>query len=724
MKAIRGADSAVSSFTIFWTQSLILVNPTVVFSLFKEIFRLIHSISSLCLESIHTLIHSISRFVDILCYLPDRYLTDEQCSELHTFTFVAFAAPDPRVRKVTYKLSIVLDHFQTEEKMLSLVGFIGSHQSQIERYMFSLFEAFPAMSLWRKPHQHLTALDFFDVMYSNEEVIWQLMLCSFFIHAADVFTEAEMIRFRTMALNWLRHTESPQMSIRSKLFQLNVCTALAAMAQSPMNFSGQTDNKVLELLKRQVEMIVSWIVQELQDYITTCYRNIRIMTSAMNVSLFPFLTPQLEQCTSMECLIVAMRGMAWNTGFFPIMEADDFHEAFLTLFDHVVQRFLETGWSPLDIDFETTPERIKTYSDNIHLLEDLIVLIYRVLVVLKQRFTGFRRIPFPCCSIAMINNQKSLGIIRQLFPFIFSACLHPVTHDLSERLHYFSLHSMSLWFECRPLQNRELLVNPRFLDQLARFAADVPSIILSLLKHHFVTLLPVWLTRSIQSDGSLFFRSICDFFRAPHPNQNSIVYEILEFQWKSSKFDDVDPEWSEFVNLIYAEGGNIIASCFLYLAMPEKELREAAFILLASIVPLLAVFHEEKQCDDLNQLLWMFVQYSSVPLTISIVSDIATQLISTVSYCIEQILDRMIEAISNFSQEAERIIFGITPFIDSLALDLENRVVSNATDVQFIRFSCCSLIERLVAMLKPLDVHAEDSLRFSIWPSLASRRGL
>jgi hypothetical protein len=58
-------------------------------------------------------------------------------------------------------------------------------------------------------------------------------------------------------------------------------------------------------------------------------------------------------------------------------------------------------------------------------------------------------------------------------------------------------------------------------------------------------------------------------------------------------------------------------------------------------------------------------------------------------------------------------------FLDALTLDVESRVVSRETESRFSRFSCVSLVGRVVRVLAPLDVNAEDSLAVVIWPSLA-----
>jgi hypothetical protein len=182
--------------------------------------------------------------------------------------------------------------------------------------------------------------------------------------------------------------------------------------------------------------------------------------------------------------------------------------------------------------------------------------------------------------------------------------------------------------------------------------------------------------------------------------------------------------WISASETLYSEGGNLIATSLTFLSLPHLNLREPALILLASITPVLSLFHSSTTLDLINSILPSFFHYSQIPLTVHLITEISTRIIESLGFCLEQILDRLLFAASNFpSESSNRILFAVIPLLEALTLDPETRSVSHDTDVSFMRFSCVSLIERVAQVLAPLDINAEDSLSFVIWPSLAVLSG-
>jgi hypothetical protein len=351
------------------------------------------------------------------------------------------------------------------------------------------------------------------------------------------------------------------------------------------------------------------------------------------------------------------------------------------------------------------------------------VVTYRLLVVLKERFTVHPKAPFPCAEIILIHDNFALKTVRRLFKFIFAACLYPVDDEMAERLHFFSIHALSLWFDCCSLPSTKLLRDDAFIDLLNTFSTGGIGIISSLLKHHFTTLLPIYLSRSIQQNGALFFRAICDFFRVPSPRVISGSERVIA-QWKPVTFQDLSKSFIDAVNVIYEECGNLVAACIVYMTLTDKQLRESAFLLLASVVPLIMLFHSGRMTDNISSILRTFVELAVLPLTSQVVHDLSEALTEPLSFCMEQIIDRISDAVANLSHElAERVLFVTIPLIVSFSLDLDSRVVSSQTEPMFMRFSCCSLIERLVTMLRPISHDADDSWVMVVWPSFVIRSG-
>ena len=368
-------------------------------------------------------------------------------------------------------------------------------------------------------------------------------------------------------------------------------------------------------------------------------------------------------------------------------------------------------------------EYVDRITDNSQLVRDFLVVTYRILVVMKHRFAQCPLAPFPCCELTIIPEEDFVHTLQRCFPFIIACSLYPVTDDVSEKLHCYAIHALSMYFTCCPLENPNLLTNQTFMDVIYEFSETSPGLLFSLLAHNVVYLLPVYLQKSITSGGVKFFTALCSFFKSPRP-QTVTVAEMLVQQWQSVNLQSTEPRFLEAVNVLYEEGGNLIASCLLHLALTEKQTRDAAFMLLGSISPLLLTLNCRHSGDQLERLFQAFIHFSKESLTLETVNSIAHVLVSRLSFCIEQVIDRLFDSFADIHVELiERLFFVMVPMIESIRLDLENRCVSNQTERTFMRFSCCSFVERLVKLLTLLDIDAEDSLILAIWPSLAARSG-
>jgi hypothetical protein len=82
LNAVRNADPTVAAFTIFWFESLVLVDPSVVFSIVDEIFRVIPEPHVGNLAGLHAFVHC--RSVTLLmsnAWIFIRSLFCPMCSE-------------------------------------------------------------------------------------------------------------------------------------------------------------------------------------------------------------------------------------------------------------------------------------------------------------------------------------------------------------------------------------------------------------------------------------------------------------------------------------------------------------------------------------------------------------------------------------------------------------------------------------------------------------------
>lgn len=724
MNLVLSDNASLSSFVIVWTQSLMMIDSSVVFYVFDEVFSLLPSMSEVSLEMFHTFVHSVCRFVDVLSCLPERYLTESQCMELHAFSLATLCVPHPRVRKTGYKLAIALDRYECDGKTThTVVKFLSKHRQDIERQMLALFEAFPAVELWKYTLEDVSIVDLFEVMVSHDEVLWQIMLSAVFTCAAGFFSQTFMTVFRRLALMLDKGGSRPDDPVLRRLFMLNLLTGLGAMGQNPMMFLDHTDEEEANVTRQQSQMIIDHLIDELQNYIHVCYPSIRIMMSTVAVSLFSDLIPRLLDCPSLECVVVAMRGIAWNVDFCTVFQNDDFRIEFCRMYDNCSTRLLALDLTPNDFVVKLSRNYVAKIDNHSQLVRDFLVVTYRVLLAMKQRFVQCPKAPFPSCELFLITDQAFMQTMQKVFPFIISCCLYPVTDDVSERLHYYALHNLSIYFNCCPLENPSLLTNQTFLDLIYTFSETVNGILFNFFKHNMVSLLPIYLQKSVTHGGAKFFMALCSYFKAPRPRTLTISETLLQ-QWESIEMESFDTRYQDAVNVLYEESGHLIASCLFHLSMTDKHVRDSAFILLGSMCPVLLMYNNPHSGDKLVRLFQNFIHYSGQALTIEGVNGIANVIAARMSFCLEQVIDRLFDAFPDVPNElTERLFFVMIPLIDSIRLDLENRVVSSQTELNFMRFSCCSFVERLVRLLLPLDIATDDSLILAIWPSLALRSG-
>lgn len=721
--AILCDNPEIATFTAFWIQSLILIYPSIVFCIFDEIFRILEIIQFFIPEQLHTYIFVIARILDILCCLPERYLTRPQCIDLHCLTIMALASPYSRIRLTAIKLAINLDRCEVDQHQPTIIGFIKENQSAIERHMLSLFEAMPAVNLWKDPIQNMSVPDFFDVMAADYEYLWQLVLSCMFYQGSVLFSQQFMNVIRSRLISFVQFKEKSLLEYTNerKLHTINLLTCLAAIGQTPMQFSDHTNSEDINTLKIQSEEIVECIINECKVYISTHFFNMRIVMSTVSVSLYPKFIPYLMKLEDINCIIVAMNGFAWNPDFCAICENEEFLDSFLELYEMVNEKVNAMHITPHKIVFELEHKYTNRLITEFNTVKEYLAVTYKILYVINQKYKTSPLAPFPCCELTIVTEEEHNRVLQEALFFIVGASLMPYQDEPTERLHFYAIHCLSLWFSCCQLEDKSILNDERFMKLITSFSNDAPDILFHLLFHHMSVLLPYFLESSISEKGTKFFLALCQFFKASCPLAIHLSDTLLA-QWASTS-STMNSSFSQTVSVLADESGNFIAACIINMSSKSKTVRDSSFLLLASIAPLLLTYHDRGPSQDLTNLLASFLRYSSSVLTIEAIQDIIEVTVQPLSFCIEQIIDRCLDAYATLHNDVkERVIFAMLPLINSITLDLENRVVSSQSDIAFMKYSCCSFIEKLLTVLTPYDqCEPEDSIVLSIWPSLALR---
>jgi hypothetical protein len=578
--AVRSADARIASFSIFWLQSWIFLDKTVISAIFDEVFRVLPVLPRANLESLHTFMHFLRRVVDIFCRVPVRYLTDAQCAELHTLTLLVLCAPDKNLRRCAFKLSMEIECFPSDDKALAAASYCETEQHNIKHDIFAFVDPLPAVQILQSPIPRLPPLDFITALLSNEELLWQVMISFFFTHFGEALSRPESIKFQAHALEWVSTQLAKRASsLRRRLYSANVATALGAMGHLPARFPRPTPEDKAAM-QRQSELVSQLLIGQLQ---VPTLAPVRIIANTMSVSLFPLVIPRMNSFVRADALIGALSGMAWQASFCPWIESDDFRAAFTRLFATAVDRLFELGVLPRTAALKVDTEQLAAFTANIRLLTDFLLLTQRFLFILKNRFTRPRPAPFPCIAQTTLPATDS-ELCGRLFPFVLASCIFPG----NKRFHLYALHTLSVWFDC--CSNPGFFADPAFIALLTEWAVALPTLLLSCLQHHLPVCLPIWTLKAIERDGAPFFHALCDFFRSSNL-RGSDNADIISHQWRRVSFAQISTHWAPAVNVIYAEGGALVAACLLYLALPEERMRELAFILLVSIGPVLPIFH-------------------------------------------------------------------------------------------------------------------------------------
>lgn len=692
------SDVSISSFTLILMQAILLIYPDTTNIIFDKIFEIVDNLGHLTVPQFYSLIFSIGRFMEILYCHKSRKLSDESLTKLDSLALLAFCAPYNGIRDGAFRLAFAINRYETGIREKTVYSVFSSSSKQIEQGFVSSIKCFPLISLLH-PTDNISVPTVIEVMRCPEELIWQIMLSGLGKEFALHLDSSVIQQFKRDAIKLLETMDSSSFSRR---FAINI---LMNLTMIPVD---KGDQAMIRIVLDNAAACLSELYPDVVFLFTTCPES--------------YFVPIIETLLNSNDILIqvtatATRGLTWNSQFAKALDNPSFLTLFQTLFRKLTKSInsflIDESIKKRNVKVDVSTEIIYNHV----ILRDFVLTTYQLLSFLTRKFSTRPSTPFPCFdTITNVELKELLNMETTFDSLIIIATTE--FNDPDNNLHFYTIRTISLWLCCCRLRKSDLLNTNDFIDQLEKF--NDSNLLANSLIHQFTEFLPIFLKRAISENGSLFFDALCMFFRAPHKFANGPT-AVLVSQWESIS-PEPNEEMEAAMQCLYEEGGNFLAMCFYYLVSPDKKQRDNSFIMLASMVPLLVAYHDRSQPEKLVGLLSTLRGFSTLTMTTECVNSLSTKLVEYMSFMTESVIDRYIDAMhTDTGRETDRLFHPILPWIASISLDLENRVVSRTTDFIFLRFSCFSFVEKVLSIFEPLSSKVEDSLGIVIWQSLAKK---
>ena len=715
LKYILGADPALAAFSLMFAQALLLVFPEFSFVLFDDVITAFNNKALVSQQTKFTFLLAISRFVDVLSILPTRYLDDQQIETLISIALIGLCSPYAEMRYISFKAAHSLGNFESNTESLNLYKFFIDNASNFEQFLFNTYEFNPMSIMLQIKLKVLSPLKFQDVLLCRDFLLWQNIIASMGVLISQQFPGEFTQQIKKLFFGYLTNNN------------INLLTFMSSMLDTPISDSPQ-DQESLNITK--------FLLNEMYKTISTQPNHVKsktllyTMISQLHTSSFPLCIDLLaDSFQDNKAISIFMYSISWNPNFLTIAKDHGFLNKFIDLFSKVCDTI--SNKKLFDITFDETLESNKNFilKENT-LLCNLLTCFYQILNCLYQQFSEPFDAPFPCTNFVIDTKKPLISKTQKFFPFIYN--LMKISSTKPKWLHCFSIKNLEMWFACNTIHNLPLLCNDAFLDQLPTICKQAPKLPLHILSHHFDVMFSTFIERSLQPGGECFFSPISYFFKAPSLTSDIQLIDILRTQWSACKNNYSQDAVHKYLQPLYESCGAFILSCLLYMVIPNSDLNDYAFITLSSIAPVLLLFHTGGRDDTVTPLIEAISeiclkngQTGMSFFDVQTVAHFSEIICEYFQFCMEQLLSYMCIYLPRYDIIIiERVLSVLMPWFSKIKFDIENRVISNETDLLFIRFSCFSFVETLMTAFE--DVASDDinSSLFGMWKTLATENEL
>lgn len=716
MQLILYIDAKYSAFFLSLAQQFFLAYPYFSFSFFDDVFKQTSILNKYTPEQIFSFFHMLMRLVDVLACLPQRYLDDNQIEQLNAIGLLGLGSSYPRIRQSSYKLIETLGHFEAGDDKVPLFQILQSNTGIFEEFLLSHIEKDPILLMSRSSISPIMPLPMLDALLSSDNSIWRYMYVAIGIFAAENFSEMLLILYKQMAIPYISQ-EDPDPRNEAQI--INVMSFLSALAETPLSNFGEQEalSVVQDLTIKILDKLAEYVVR----YANKSYKTIRVLLGPLNISSFPTFLNMMNQSGSNDVVALALRSMAWNLNFNAISEHQEFFSVFLSLY---IKNFTSFEWYKLLSEFvpDVNTKYSKIVNDSIIIINECLMTGYKLFSVLHEQHKQQASAPFPICDLVV---DRKNGFLQKIQPL--GNCLINLSRIKSSksRLQTYSIATLTQWTACCKVDQVNFLMSNEFYEIMPQFEKSSSDMLLHILSHHFELLFGQYLQWALKPGYSMFFSAICSFFKAPTLARNTLLSDILKTQWISCININQSSPFLNHLQVIYENSGTLILCCLFYMNMPELNLTVDSFVLLASLVPVLTLFHMNGRADEIPKLFTMFLNYSEMLeqntgcLDSKTILEISSILSHHFSYCMEALMLSCFDHIPKNNQETvERTLRILLPWFKIVQFDLEDRVISNQTEILFLKFSCFSFIDKLMNSFKHFTALGMNSAFFDVWKTL------
>ena len=708
-----------AGFFLSLAQLFYMSNPSFAFLLIDDIINQNESLSNLTPEQSHTLFHMISRLVDVLGCLPTRYIEDEQIEKLNALGLLGLASSLPRIRYAAYKLIETLSHFEAGEDKIPLYQILQENSGFFEEHLLNHLEKDPMILMSCDVLAPLVPLSMMDALTSIDWTLWQYIYSAIGIYAAENFSETLLTSYKKMAISFVKNGKNNSDN-RVKWTIINTLTFLAAVAETPLsNFS---EKSTIPLIQQLTNDILDELLSTIKQYIKTSYPIIRVLLSPLNISSFQAFLNMMNDSVSPEIIALVLRSISWNSNFSAISEHEEFFSIFLDLFIKNINSF---DWGDLNKEIvqKITEKHYKNINGNWIFVSESLMTAYKLFSALYHQQKRHAPTPFPFLDHVFNTNNSFIKKIQPLFYLLYNLARLRSSHN---RLQTYAITTLSQWAACCEIEDKKFLLSDTFFVITKNLTKTSPDLLVHLLSHHFEILFGLYLQWAIQPGGSQFFIAIFKCFTASSLSQNTTLIDILKTQWSScTDVIEKSSSYLKYLQVIYENCGLLILCCLFYMNIPELKLTEQAFVLLASLVPVLISYHMNGRPDEIPKLFKMFIEESKKLeqnggcMDYITLLGISKNLSESFAFCMEALLNSTFDLLPRNSQEiVDHTLYILMPWFDSIEFDLENRVISNQTELLFLHFSCYSFIDKLMTSFKDFSSLDINSSFFDLWKAL------
>ncbi|EAY17730.1 hypothetical protein TVAG_170440 [Trichomonas vaginalis G3] len=691
MSKLLGYDNQNMPFMIPWCQALISLHKAAAKDILDSICKVFEKYRILSSSQQYMLFHMVARFLDIYVCSDERSLSTEQMLTIVVYAIIGLCSNHPTVRFVAMKVMVSIGRFKKDDNFTMFDEFIKIQSKPIIMNFLSFLDRQPATILQTCPQKPYLLLNFELLVESTNQTLWQLYLAAIALEAARFYSPDLLKRIIIQLQNFI---DSFNENVNSmKILLVNVLTILASF----------TDNPKLDHIDKLLDYIIQSSSQKPTSYL--------LIFAGLSHRCFSKLVIKLLE-SNYDCRLTSymLSSICWSKGFTEACHEPSFIKIFTQAFKYSAKLVMD-----LVIDNENVLKSSRITEDQVMLFCST---SYRLFLNIMEKFSDTKVTSFPSMRFVMDTNIPEVKEIVNFFDPIFN-----IAQKYTGNTRLFAIHALNMWFLCCKHPDETKVSSIPFLDEIWSFTDGVPNIFSGLLSHHFEVLFPLFLKYSVDTEkGEAYFKAICDFFRPKMKNSVIEFDEMLyDHIWKCCKPIKKDKSL-KYLQVIYENWGSLILVSIHYMARPQRALTDDAFILLATLTPVIYLFRMKGRIDELQNIFDFFLHTCRQFSTLTLIDDPAILALSKkmrdlFPFVLEQVLFDLMEIIRNPEILRSTLKYFI-PWFNLVLFDYENRVISRETELRFMRFSCFSFVDKVFSTVKHVSSDNPNAANNDIWRAL------